>query len=127
MEKTTPMTKDEKIIRTKVGLLELVRQLGNVSQACEVMGYSRDSFYRFEELYESGGEMALMDLSKQVPNVKSRLGDEIEKAIVVFALERRHSARRGLPANSKSVASRFLRQACVVSGSDTISIPSKNA
>ena len=87
MEKTTPMTKDEKIIRAKVGLLELARQLGNVSQACKVMGYSRDSFYRFKELYESGGEMALMDLSKQVPNVKNRLGDEIEKVIVAFALE----------------------------------------
>jgi len=40
------MTKDQKIIRAKVGLLELAKQLGNVSQACKMMGYSRDSFYR---------------------------------------------------------------------------------
>ena len=40
------MTKEQKIIRAKVGLLELAKQLGSVSQACKMMGYSRDSFYR---------------------------------------------------------------------------------
>jgi hypothetical protein len=42
------MTKEQKIIRAKLGLLELAKQLGNVSQACKMMGYSRDSFYRAE-------------------------------------------------------------------------------
>ena len=77
-----------KIIKPKLGLLELSRQLGSVTQVCKVFGYSRDSFYDFKKLYEEWGELALRDIVRlSRANPKNRVDPEIKSRVVKIALD----------------------------------------
>ena len=78
---------NEKIIRHKVGLLNLAEELGNVSKACQMMGLSRDTFYRYRDAVEEGGVAALFEKSRKGPNLKNRTDPETENAVIDYAIE----------------------------------------
>ena len=103
------------IIKHKAGLLNLAEELGNVSKACKVMGVSRDTFYRYQELVEDGGVDSLISKSRRTPNFKNRVDEQTEQAVLVHAVD--------YPAHGQARTSNELRkQGVFVSGSGVRSI-----
>lgn len=109
---------EQKIIKPKLGVLELAKQLGNVSMACKTLGYSRDTFYRYKKLYENGGEEALREISRKKPIIKNRVPEHVEKAVVELGIENpalgqlrvsQELLQRGIIVSSGGVRSIWLR------------------
>ena len=109
---------ESKIIKPKLGVLELAKQLGSVSAACKTMGYSRDSFYRFKRLHENGGEEALREISRKKPIIRNRVPEHVEKAVIDMAIENpalgqirvsQELLQRGIVVSAGGVRSIWLR------------------
>jgi len=81
------MESPQRIIKNKLGLLNLAEELQNVSKACKIMGVSRDTFYRYKELVDTGGMENLIDKSRRKPNLKNRVCDDTELAVMNMAVE----------------------------------------
>ena len=77
----------QRIIQHKVGLLNLAEEIGNVSKACQMMGVSRDAFYKYRSARDEGGVEALFEKSRKRPNPKNRVETQIEQAVLEFAME----------------------------------------
>jgi transposase InsO family protein len=93
---------NERIIRHKVGLLNLAEELGNVSKACRVMGVSRDTFYRYKDAVDSGGFESLIEKDRRKPNLRNRVDEQTESAVVAYAVD--------FPAHGQVRASNELRK-----------------
>lgn len=96
---------NERIIKHKVGLLNLAEELGNVARACQLMGVSRDTFYRYKDAVEDGGVDALLDANRKKANLKNRVDPQIEVAVVKYAID--------FPAHGQVRVSNELRKAGV--------------
>ena len=96
------LNSNERIIKHKVGLLNLAEELGNVSRACKVMGLSRDTFYRYKTAVDDGGVDALIDKTRRKPNLKNRIDEATEAAVLRHALDE--------PAHGQTRASNELRK-----------------
>jgi hypothetical protein len=90
------------VIKHKIGLLNLAEELGNVSKACRIMGLSRDTFHRYQNAAEQGGVETLIDQNRRKPNLKNRVDEQTEAAVVAYAIEQ--------PANGQVRASNELRK-----------------
>lgn len=93
---------NERIIKHKVGLLNLAEELGNVAKACRIMGLSRDTFYRYKTAVEDGGVDALLDKNRRKPNSKNRVDEQTEASVAAYAVEQ--------PAHGQVRASNELRK-----------------
>jgi transposase InsO family protein len=109
----------QNIIKHKVGLLNLAEELGNVSRACKVMGFSRDTFYRYQTAVETGGVDALIDANRRKPNLRNRVEEATEIAVAEFALEQpafgqvrvsNELRKRGIFVSPSGVRSVWLRR-----------------
>ena len=93
---------NQNVIKHKTGLLNLAAELGNISKACRVMGFSRDTFYRYQTARDAGGVEALFDVNRRKPNLKNRVEEATEAAVTTFAIE--------FPAHGQVRASNELRK-----------------
>ncbi len=96
------MNHNQKIIKNKLGLINLAEELGNVSRACKVMGYSRDTFYRYKELIDEGGIENLIEKTRRKPNYENRVDEQTEQAVIEYAVN--------YPAYGQTRASNELRK-----------------
>ena len=108
----------ERLIKNKVGLLNLANELGNISKACKIMGLSRETFYRYQRAVEEGGVEALLEKTRKKPNLKNRVDERTEKAVIEFAIEwpaygqvraSNELRKRGLFVSASGIRSIWLR------------------
>jgi transposase InsO family protein len=74
--------------RRKLSLLKLAEELGNVSKACQIMGYHRDSFYEIRRAFQMGGVAGLVEQRRgpRGPH-PNRVAPEVEETVLDYCLQ----------------------------------------
>jgi hypothetical protein len=81
------MTTLSQSTKRKLSLLQLAEELGNVSKACKLMGYHRDTFYEVRRAFQVGGVATLVEEKRGPRNPHpNRVAPEIEQKILDYAL-----------------------------------------
>ncbi|MGR5143729.1 helix-turn-helix domain-containing protein [Photobacterium sp. DNB23_23_1] len=105
-------------VRSKLAFLRLAEELGNVSKACKIYGYSRDSYYRIKKLYEQGGEAALVEQARDKPLLRNQVAKSIQTKLIEFTFEHPELGQKkvseqlteqGFPISPNGVRSVWLR------------------
>lgn len=117
------MDRTIRTIKPKLSLLKLADKLGSVTRACETLGYSRDSYYRFKALYERGGMNALKDVSRRKPVLKNRVPVQVETSVIAMTFAHpswgQQRLQEELTKNGISVSPSGVRSIWVRAGLET--------
>jgi transposase len=76
------MSDKQKLIKARIGLLQLAQELGNIKAACQRAGISRSHFYEIKEAYEKHGAEGLEPRERRRPKMPNQTPPELEKQIL---------------------------------------------
>jgi transposase InsO family protein len=80
------VTEDDVLGGYRLRLFTLAEELGNVSEACRLMGVHRSTYYRYKRQVERWGLEALRVRERRRPRMPNEIGPHIEQRIVAFSL-----------------------------------------
>ncbi|GBE57863.1 hypothetical protein BMS3Abin01_00789 [bacterium BMS3Abin01] len=94
------MTAKEKVAHRKLSMLQLAEKLRNVSEACKIMGYSRQQFYEIKRSFQEHGFDGLLDKPTVPGSVPTKTPPKLEKKVIDMSIEHRPGASSASPMNS---------------------------
>jgi transposase InsO family protein len=82
------MTEDDVLFGQRLRLFTLAEELGNVSEACRLMGFHRSTYYALKRKVDRFGLEALRVRERRRPRMPNQIGPHLEQRILAFALAR---------------------------------------
>jgi transposase InsO family protein len=80
------VTEHDVLVGFRLPLFTLADELGNVSEACRLMGVDRSTYYRLKRRVDRWGLEALNVRERRRPRMPNQIGPHLEQRIIAFAL-----------------------------------------